>query len=187
MVEPDGVMNGPAWPTDWQTGWVTWRYSDMSGKPLEASVPGAAINLSLSVLRATSAATHTTIFSTPFDVPLVDGRPSGPRVVVNSAGVPCIEMPLSTDPDVQPLPLYLHARESWGEHYLMRRLVLPEHTLDSPLWLTGDASDVAEQPGVVSKLIWKVPTEASGPPLNADVGDWVLYQDTAVIKEITTL
>ncbi|HEY8591189.1 MAG TPA: hypothetical protein VIL55_16700 [Naasia sp.] len=186
MPEPDGVMNGPLWPADWQTGWVTWRYADLLGRPIDVQYPGATIDISLTVRRAVSLDTKTSVSGLPIPVPVVEGVPSGDLVVLNGAGVPCIEVPLSNDPDIEPTPLVIRFRESWTNRQ-RDRLVLPEHTLESPLYITGDLDDVTDDPAVSSKLVYSVPLQASGPPPEAAVGDWVLYEDTALLVEVTGL
>lgn len=170
MAEPDGMMNGPAWPSDWNTGWVTWWYSDMVGQPVVGTM-----TLSLSVTRAVSRALRATVWGGNVIVPNSGlGRPSGPLVVVNSRGVPCIEVPLGNDPDVDPAAIQLLARESWSGT-LLRKTVTAQHTLEDPLWLSGDLQAVAAQPGVVGRVMWEISEPYVVPPPDAAVGDWLFY------------
>lgn len=180
-VEPDGIMSGPLWPHDWQTGWVSWRFADMLGNPITGNM-----TLSLSVKRTVSPTTHITVYGGSLKIPLADGVPSGPRVVVNSEGVPCIEVPLNYDPEVQPIRTQLVATEDWSgqTHY---RTVTAEHTLDNPLWLSGNLASVARQPGVLMPTGWKVEFRADGPPPEAAVGEFVWYLDAGLITQITEL
>lgn len=185
MAEPDGVMNGPLWPSDWQTGWVTWIDTDAVGIPIE----GTRV-LTMNVTRAYSTSRHTTIHNREIAVQLENGRPSGPRAVVNNAGVPCIELPISRDPDVQPFPIGWLSRESWTGT-LQTFEVLPEHTLESPLYLTGDILSAPADPSITLVRVFEVPLQASGPEaavaVGARVGDWILFQDTGRVVRITSL
>lgn len=185
MAEPDGVMNGTLWPSDWQTGWVSWIDADTTGAPLSGSR-----SISMTVQRAYSSSRHTTIHNTTIVIPNADGRPSGPRAVLNGDGVPCIELPISRDPDVQPFPIGWKAKESWSGFEQLFEVGV-EHTLDSPLYLTGDVLAVPPDPTVTVVEVYRVPLEASGPQsavdVGAGVGDWILYEDTGRVVQITGL
>ncbi|NQX36239.1 hypothetical protein [Herbiconiux sp. VKM Ac-2851] len=184
MAEPDGVMPGSLWPPDWNTGWVTWRYANILGQPKQGKV-----RLSLAVGRAVSPEYETAIIGGVIEVTLVDGKPSGDFVQLNSAGVPCIEVPRGDDPDVVPNPIQIIADEvfSDGGGAVSRFVVSAEHTLNAPLWISGNLNSVSDQPGVVAQIVWYVPLEESGPPALAQVDDVVWYIDTGHITQITSL
>ena len=167
MAEPDGVMPGPLWPADWQTGWMSGRWVDAVGTPLTG-----VLTVSLSVNRAASLATHTTIVGGVRSIEVVAGVPSGPHITVNSAGVPCFEFPITTDPDIQPSDLQLIVTFN---DITSRRALTEAHTLDSPLWLTGDLTSIAQQPGVIRSSIWEVQGAPGNIPAEAAVGDWIAY------------
>ena len=167
MAEPDGVMDGPLWPADWQTGWMSGRWVDAVGTPLTG-----VLTVSLSVARAASLATHTTIIGGVRSIDVVGGVPSGPHIIVNPAGVPCFEFPITTDPDIQPSGLQLVVTFN---DVTARRELTETHTLGNPLWLTGDLTSIAQQPGVIRPSIWEVQGAPGNIPAEAAVGDWIAY------------
>lgn len=173
-------MDGPLWPPDWQTGWVSWRHINVLGEPINGTV-----DLSLAVIRTISPAYHTTVYGGSRTVTLVDGMPSGDFVTYNSNGTPCVEFPLSNDPDIVPSQVELVAVESWSGQRL-HRLLTSAHTLENPLWLSGDLASVVSQPGVIAISVWKQDTRDDGIPTEGRVRDWVLYRDTGLITEITS-
>jgi hypothetical protein len=169
MAEPDLVMNGPVWPPEWQTGWVTFRYSDIKGNPVEGNV-----TITNSVPRAVGQVSKTTVYGGSVVVPLAFGVPSGPDAQENADGIMCIEFPIGTDPDVIPAEMQLVAVESFSRATI-RKVLTAEHTLDNPLWLSGDLDAVAAQPGVIKATIWEVANENLGIPTEAAVGDYIFY------------
>lgn len=170
MAEPDGKMAGPVWPAEWQTGWVTFRYSDINGNP----PVDAKVTLTNSVTRAVATVSKTTVYGGFVEVPIVNGVPGGTRAQVNSFGEMCIEFPIGTDPDVIPEAMQLVAVESFSRATI-RKVLTAEHTLENPLWLSGDLDAVAAQPGVIKTLLWEVANESLGIPTEAAIGDYIFY------------
>jgi len=167
--EPDGVMGGPSWPPEWQTGWVTFRYSDITG-----ASPQGTVKLTNSVKRAVATTSKTTVYGGEINVPLSGGVPGGSVAQENLDGIMCIEFPIGTDPDVIPAEMQLLATESFTG-VTLRKVLTADHTLDNPLWLTDDLTSVAAQPGVVKATIWEVATESLGIPDEAAIGDYIFY------------
>ena len=164
-------MDGHLWPADWQTGWMSGRWVDAVGTPLTG-----VLTVSLSVARAASLATHTTIIGGERSVDVVGGVPSGPHVTVNDAGVPCFEFPITTDPDIQPSDLQLIVTFNG---ITSRRALTEAHTLDSPLWLTGDLTSIADQPGVVRSTTYTITAPPYEEPAEAKSGDLVVFRKSA--------
>ena len=178
MAEPDNTMGGPLWPSDWSTGWLSGRWVDAVGTPLTG-----VLTVSLSVARAASLATHTTIMGGERRITVTDGVPSGPFVTVNDAGDPCFEFPITTDPDIQPSDLQLIVKFNG---VVSRRQLTEAHTLDNPLWLTGDLTSIADQPGVIRSSIWEVQGAPGNIPAEAAIGDWIAYFPSGQITKKTS-
>jgi hypothetical protein len=178
MAEPDGVMAGPPWPPDWQTGWVSGRWTDITGAPLTGT-----LTVSMSVERAVSPATHTTIVGGKLTVDIVDGVPSGAKVIENADGVPCFEFPITSDADIQPSDLQLVIASPSGPQ---RRYLTASNTLDNPLWITGDLTSIAAQPGVIRTTTWEVYAAPGNIPPEAAIGDWILYLPSGSLRKRIT-
>lgn len=179
IVEPDDRMGGSElWPDDWSTGWVSGRWVDATGAPLTGTV-----ELTLSVVRAASSSTRTTIVGGKRIFEVVDGVPAGPHAVTNSDGVPCVEFPVTNDPDIRPTDLQLVVKE-WGGTY--RRDLTADHTLENPLWLTGDLISIAAQPGVIRSTVWEVHAAPGNIPADAAVGDWIAYLPSGLVTKRTS-
>ena len=175
MAEPDGVMGGTAWPPDWQTGWVTGRWSDIKGVS-----PLGGVRLTNSAQRAVARVSKTTVAGGAVEFAIESGRPGGPDAVMNDADIYCIEFPISTDPDVTPAEMQIHAKETFTNGVLIRKVLTAEHTLDNPLWLTDDLESVAEQVGVIQRLTYWVDAVLNVPlenqiPVGAQAGDAVIF------------
>jgi hypothetical protein len=168
MAEPDGVMAGPPWPPDWQTGWISGRWTDITGAPLTSSV-----TVTMSVEKAASAATHTTIVGGKITVEIVDGVPSGVRAVLNGDGVPCFEFPITSDPDIEPANLQLVITSPSGPQ---RRYLTQSNTLENPLWLTGDLTSIEKQPGVIRAFVFTITEPPYEQPADAVIGDMVVFK-----------
>jgi hypothetical protein len=177
-VEPDGKMNGPGWPDEWPTAWVTGKWVDIEGNYLTGTV-----SLKNSVNRAVAQTSRTAVIGGVISFPLADGVPGGPRAQPNSDGIFCIEFPIGDDPDVIPTQMQVEAKENLSvpgttglaSSATIRTVLTTEHTLDNPFWLTGDLVSVASQPGVIEKKIWEVANENLGIPAAAEVGDYIFY------------
>jgi hypothetical protein len=168
-MEPDGIMNGPIWPPEWRTAWVTFRYSDITGESLVGTV-----TITNSVKRAVAKTSHTTVYGGSIVVPIENGVPSGPRAQINSAGVMCVEFPIGTDPDVIPAAMKIQCAESFSGQTIYNTLT-EAHTLDNPLWITDDLTTVKGQAGVIQTLLWEVANENLGIPTEASIGDYIFY------------
>jgi hypothetical protein len=179
--EEEGVMDGPAWPPEWQVGYATFKYSDITG-----ASPIGDVRISSNTLRAVARISNTTVHGGFIDVPIANGAPSGPRVYENSQGIMCVKFPIGNDPDVVPSGMQLLAREPFSG-VTIRKNLTAEHTLENPLWLTDDLESVLEQPGVVQRLTYWVDLEASGVPAGAQVGDAIVYLDTRKMFVIESL
>jgi hypothetical protein len=180
MAEPDNVMGGPGWPAEWQTGWVTGRYVDIEGNYLTGT-----ITLSNKVSRAVATISKTAVIGGEIVVPLAFGVPSGVKAQENANGDMCIEFPISTDPDVVPAEMQLIAKEALlganggtASSESVIKYLTAEHTLDNPLWLSGDLESVASQPGVVSAFAHFLDNSDTPIPTTAKAGDVVVYLDT---------
>lgn len=169
VPEPDDRM-GSFWPDDWSTGWVTGKWVDAAGIPLTGKV-----TLELSVKRAASPATGFTIIGGVVTISVVNGVPSGPNVTENEDNIPCVEFPVTDDPDIQPQDLQLIITESWGGK--TRRTLSATDTLDSPLWLTGDLTSLTPVTGFVFGPVWWVSEPYPATPPGARVGDTLIYVD----------
>jgi hypothetical protein len=181
-MEPDGIMQGSAWPPEWQTGWVTFRYSDIRGTPLTGTV-----TLTNSADRAVAQTSKTTVYKGEVTIPLVNGAPGGPDAQENSEGIMCIEFPIGDDPDIIPTEMQMLARESFSGNTVIRTKLTAEHTLDNPLWLSGSLDAVVAQAGVIQRLTYWVDLEASGVPAGAQVGDAIVFLDTRKMFVIESL
>lgn len=182
MAEPDGIMPGSRWPANWQTGWVSWRYSDMVGTPIAGEM-----RLSLSAARAVSVGDHTTVMGGQIRVPLVDGMPSPTVAIKNNNGDWVVEVPLSDDPDIVPSPIFILARESWTGGSQLRALITTEHTFDNPLWLSGEIENVTNQPGVVLAKMWEVDSEFPEVPPEAVEGEYIFYIQQGTITKLVDI
>jgi hypothetical protein len=182
MAEPDGQMGGAAWPPDWQTGWVTGRWSDIKG-----TSPLGGVRLTNSVQRAVARLSKTTVNGGFVEFPIANGVPGGPDAQENSDSIYCIEFPIGNDPDVVPAEMQLIAKENFAGGVELRKVLTAEHTLDNPLWLTDDLESVAAQPGVIQRFTWWIDLEASGVPATAQVGDAIVYIDTRKMFVIESL
>lgn len=161
-------MDGPLWPSDWQTGWMSGRWVDAVGTPLTG-----VLTVSMSVNRAASLATHTTIIGGARNIDVVEGVPAGPFAVDNADGVPCFKFPITTDPDIQPSDLQLIVK---FDGVTTRRELTEAHTLDNPLWLTGDLTSIEQQPGVILSRTYTVTAPPYVEPLDAKTGDLVVFK-----------
>lgn len=147
------------------------RWVDAVGTPLTGT-----LKVSLSVNRAASLATHTTIIGGARSITVVDGVPAGPHVTVNTADVPCFDFPITTDADIQPSDLQLVVEFNG---VTARRELAEAHTLDNPLWLTGDLTSIADQPGVVRSTTYTITAPPYEEPAEAKSGDLVVFRKSA--------
>jgi hypothetical protein len=174
MAEPDNKMGSGRWPADWSTGWFSGIWVDALGNPVTGT-----ITVRLSAERSGSAATHTTVYKGERVVQIVDGIPAS-SFTANTAGVPCVEFPVTDDPNVQPVGMGLLITESWsGVTY--RRDLHAANTLNSPLWLTGDVVSIADQPGVIQPTVLQVQGAPGNIPPEAGVGDWIAYFPSGLV------
>jgi hypothetical protein len=186
-VEPDGLMNGPGWPSEWPTAWVTGKWVDIDGNYLTGTV-----TLKNSAARAVATTSRTAVIGGTIPFPLVDGVPGGPRAQVNSAGVMCIEFPIGNDPDVIPTEMQVIASENLTianttatlSNAIIRTTLTTENTLDNPFWLTGDLVSVAEQTGVIYAGTYFLANANTPIPATARAGEMVLYLDTFELFEL---
>jgi hypothetical protein len=170
MAEPDNKMGSDQWPPDWSTGWISGIWLDAVGQPLTGTV-----TVKLSVRRAASLSSHTTIDGGKRVFSIVHGVPSGEHVVLNGAGIPCVEFPTTDDPNVQPADLQLVVTESWSSTSYRYEL-LAVNTLENPMWITGDLTSIEPQPGVIRTNTYTIMAPPYVQPPEAVVGDWVVFK-----------
>lgn len=179
-MEPDGKMNGPGWPEEWPTVWVTGKWVDIDGNYLTGEVV-----LTNSATRAVATLSRTAVIGGSVSFPLADGVPSGPRAQENADGVWCIEFPIGTDPDVVPTDMQLVAAErllgadgKTASTTTVRKVLTEQYTLDNPYWISGETEVVKAQPGVVQRNTYWVDFASTGIPAGVQVGDAIVYLDT---------
>jgi len=181
MVDTSDGMDGPQWPAEWQTGWVTFRYSDITGAPLAGNV-----TITNSAKRAVAKNSHTTVYGGSIKVPLTNGVPGGVNSQENADGVLCIEFPIGNDPDVVPAEMQIVCAEDFSGSTIYATLT-SDHTLDNPLWLTDDLTTVRGQAGVFSAFAHFLDTADTPIPSFAKVGDVVVYLDSDTYFQIESL
>jgi hypothetical protein len=175
----DGMGSG-RWPSDWATGWFSGIWVDSVGNPVTGTV-----TVALSVTRAASARTKTTIYGGQRVVPIVDGIPTGEFAIENGAGIPCVKFPTTDDPDIQPSDLQLIVTESWSS-ISYRRELRQNNTLENPLWLTGDTTSIEKTPSVMLTRTWGVEAAPGNIPPEAAIGDLIAYSPSGVVTKRTS-
>lgn len=185
-MEPDNLMNGPGWPPEWPTAWVTGKWVDIEGEYLTDTV-----SLENSAKRAVATVSRTAVIGGVITFPLSEGVPGGPRAQQNADGIWCIEFPIGNDPDVVPSQMQVIAKENLkgadgkpASNAIIRAVLTPEYSLDNPFWLTGDLETVAAQTGVFYAGTHFLDNADTPIPANARAGEMVLYLDTFKLFEL---